>query len=403
MRTPVRPLLTLLLSLALAGSAAADTPPPLATRLDRVIDQAIADQRIVGTVVLVAQDGKLVYHRAAGYADREAKRPMREDALFRLASMSKTLVSATALALVDQGKLTLDEPITRWLPTFRPKLADGREAPITVRQLLTHTAGLSYGFGDPGTDPYLQARVSNGMDQPGLSMEENLQRIASVPLLFEPGTRWNYSVATDVLGAVLIRAGGAPLPTLVERLLTRPLGMAGTGFTVKARDRLAVPYTDASPAPARVDGPRQVNAGEMHFAVDPTRVFDARSFPSGGAGMVGSAKDYVAFLEALRTGKLPGLKKTTLAQMTSNQLGGAAMSTPGLGFTFGASVLLDPELAHTPQSRGTYAWGGAYGHSWFVDPERRLTVVALTNTFPEGMSGAFPTALRDALYAAPTP
>jgi CubicO group peptidase (beta-lactamase class C family) len=403
MRTRIRPLLALLLTLGLTGAAQADAPPALATRLDRVIDQAIADQRIVGTVVWVAQDGKPIYHRAAGYADREAKRPMKEDAIFRLASMSKPLVSATALALVDQGKLTLDEPITRWLPTFRPKLADGREAPITVRQLLTHTAGLDYGFGDPQTHPYILAHVSNGMDQPGLSLDENLQRIASVPLLFEPGTRWNYSVATDVLGAVLIRAGGAPLPTLVERLITRPLGMASTGFSAKAPDRLAVPYTDASPAPSRVDGLRQVSAGPMHFAVDPTRIFDAKSFPSGGAGMAGTAKDYVAFLEALRTGKLPGLKKATQAQMTTNQTGTLALSTPGVGFTFGASVLLDPELAHTPQSRGTYAWGGAYGHSWFVDPERRLTVVALTNTFPEGMSGAFPTALRDALYAAPTP
>jgi CubicO group peptidase (beta-lactamase class C family) len=399
MRTSLRPLLTLLLSLALAGSAAADTPPSLATRLDRVIDQAIADQRIVGTVVLVAQDGKLVYHRAAGYADREAKRPMREDALFRLASMTKTVVSATALALVDQGKLTLDEPITKWLPTFRPKLADGREATITVRQLLTHTAGLDYGFGDTQNNPYFQANVSNGLDQPGLSLDENLQRIASVPLLFEPGTRWNYSVATDVLGAVLIRAGGAPLPQLVERLLTRPLGMDSTGFTVKSRDRLAVPYTDGSPAPVRLDGPRRVVA----FAVDPHRAFDARSFPSGGAGMIGTAKDYVAFLEALRTGKLPGLKKDTQAKLTTPQTGTLALSTPGLAFTFGASVLLDPALAKSPQSKGTYAWGGAYGHSWFVDPERRLTVVALTNTFPEGLMGTFPTALRDALYAAPTP
>ncbi|MDC0711059.1 serine hydrolase [Stigmatella sp. ncwal1] len=399
MHTRIRPLLTVLLALALTGSAAAEEPS-LSTRLDRVIDQALADQRIVGTVVLVAQDGKVIYHRAAGYADREAKRPMREDALFRLASMTKTIVSATALSLVDQGQLTLDEPITRWLPTFRPKLTDGREPPITVRQLLTHTAGLAYGLGEPETDPYLQAHVSNGLDQPGLDLDENLRRIASAPLLFEPGTQWNYSVATDVLGAVLIRAGGAPLPTLVERLITHPLGLTDTAFTVKAPARLAAVYTGERPSPARVDGYRHVPTETMNLRVDPRRAFNPRSFPSGGAGMIGTAKDYLTFLEAVRTGTLPGLKKTTQAQMTSHQLGALQQAAgPGWGFAFGAAVLVDPAQAHSPQSPGTYRWGGVYGHSWFVDPERRLTVVALSNTFPEGMSGAFPTALRDALYA----
>ncbi|EAU65341.1 beta-lactamase [Stigmatella aurantiaca DW4/3-1] len=314
--------------------------------------------------------------------------------------MTKPIVSAAALSLVDQGQLTLDAPITRWLPTFRPKLADGREPPITVRQLLTHTAGLAYGFGEAETDPYLQAHVSNGLEQPGLDLDENLRRIASVPLLFEPGTQWNYSVATDVLGAVLIRAGGAPLPTLVERLITRPLGLTDTAFTVKAPARLAAAYTDERPAPARVDGYRLVRTETMNLRVDPSRAFHPQAFPSGGAGMIGTAKDFLTFLEAVRTGTLPGLKKATLAQMTTNQVGTLRQPTdPGRGFTFGASVLVDPARAHSPQSPGTFHWGGVYGHSWFVDPERRLTVIALTNTFPEGMSGTFPTAVRDALYA----
>src|SRR5690242_9833095 len=154
------------LGLLLSGLAAAEERA-VSARLDAVIEQALADKRVVGTVVLVARDGKVIYHRAAGEADREAHTPLREDAVFRLASMSKPLVSAAALALVDQGKLGLEDPVTRWLPDFRPRLADGREAVITVRQLLTHTAGLSYGFFEPEDGPYHRAGVSDGLDAPG--------------------------------------------------------------------------------------------------------------------------------------------------------------------------------------------------------------------------------------------
>ncbi|MBM7118401.1 serine hydrolase domain-containing protein [Archangium primigenium] len=393
-----------LLGLLLSGGAHAEERP-LQARLDQVIDQALADKRLVGTVVLVAQDGKLVYHRAAGLADREAQTPMREDALFRLASMSKPLVSAAAMALVDQGKLSLDAPITRWLPTFQPTLPDGQPAVITVRQLLTHTAGLSYGFLQPADGPYLKAQVSDGMDAPELGLEENLRRIASVPLSFAPGSRWQYSVAIDVLGAVVAQAAGAPLPKAVERLVTKPLRMPDTGFSVRAKARLATPYTDGKPEPVRMGElqvvPVAANGAAVRFV--PGRAFDARAFPSGGAGMVGTAGDFLKFLEAIRKGGAPVVKPATAAQMMANQVGPLETQGPGWGFGFGGAVLGDPARAKSVQSAGTWQWGGAYGHSWFVDPERRLTVVALTNTSFEGMSGAFPAALIQALYPTPAP
>ncbi|QRK07368.1 beta-lactamase family protein [Archangium violaceum] len=373
----------------------------LAARLDGAIDRALAEKRIVGTVVLVAKDGEVVYRRAAGFADREARRPMREDALFRLASMSKPIVSVAALALVDQRKLSLDEPVTKWIPAFRPKLADGREAVITVRQLLTHTAGLTYGFFESEQGPYHRARVSDGLDldEPGLTLDENLRRIASVPLSFEPGTRWGYSVATDVLGAVVARAGGAPLPRVVERLVTRPLGMSDTGFSVKDAARLATPYADGKPEPVRMGGSHVVPFGGGGIRYAPGRALDRRAFPSGGAGMVGTAGDFLRLLESLREGGAPVLAASTVEQMTRAQVGPEAETQgPGWGFGFGAAVLVDPVKARSPQSAGSYQWGGAYGHSWFVDPVRGLTVVALTNTALEGMSGAFPVELRDAIY-----
>ncbi|WP_163864250.1 serine hydrolase domain-containing protein [Myxococcus eversor] len=389
---------------ATVASAVAVSPESsaLAVSLDPVIDQALADQRIVGAVVIVAKDGEVLYRRAAGFADRETKKPLREDAVFRLASMTKPLVSVAALALVDQGKLSLEDPVTKWLPTFRPKLPDGREPVITVRHLLTHTAGLMYGFNQPVPGPYQKARVSDGLDNPpGLTLEENLRRLATVPLSSEPGEKWAYSVATDVLGAVVASAGGAPLPQVISRLVTQPLGLKDTGFRVGDVSRLATPYVDGEPVPVRMDKTHDIpfGAGVVHYT--PGRALDSRAFPSGGAGMVGTASDYVKFLEALRKGGAPVLKQNTVEQLGSIHVGPESRPQgPGWGWGLASAVLIDPVQAHSPQSAGTWQWGGAYGHNWFVDPRSGITVVALTNTALEGMSGAFPGAVRDAVYAA---
>ncbi|MCO2091198.1 beta-lactamase family protein, partial [Pseudomonas aeruginosa] len=150
----------------------------LAENVDQVIEAAFADQRLVGAVVLVAHRGQWLYRRAAGLADREAGRIMGEDSLFRLASVSKPIVSVAALSLVDEGRLALDEPIADWLPAFRPRLADGREARITPRQLLSHSAGLGYRFLEADADgPYARAGISDGMDLPGFALAENLRRL----------------------------------------------------------------------------------------------------------------------------------------------------------------------------------------------------------------------------------
>ncbi|WP_437737467.1 serine hydrolase domain-containing protein [Sorangium sp. So ce1335] len=390
-----------------APSAA--TPAPrgddaLQRRLDAVIDAATAEGRIVGTVVFVARDGEVVYRRAAGFVDREAGIRMREDAVFRLASMTKPVVSAAALALVDAGALGLDDPVTKWLPEFAPRLADGRPATITVRHLLTHTAGLNYTFGEPEGGPYHRARVSDGLDQPGLSLEENLARIAQAPLLFEPGTAWNYSLATDVLGGVVAKAGGAPLPDVVRRLVTGPLGI-DLAFTVADPQRLAIPYGDASPRPARMADPQAVSLGPAKVTFSPSRALDPRSYPSGGAGMVGTAADYVRFLEALRTGGGKILRPETAAAMTSNQIGKLRVPLLGeaWGFGFGVAVLTEPEQGAAPSAVGTWQWSGAYGHHFWVDPGAKLTVVVLTNTAFAGMVGEFPDAIRRAVHGPAQP
>jgi len=379
----------LLIALALAACSSPGltpaTPPAvvhtdaaLAARVDPVIDKAIAEQKLVGIVMLVARDGELVYSRASGFADREAKLAMRDDTQFRFASMTKPIVTATAMTLVEQNKLSLDDPVTKWLPDFRPKLPDGREPVITVRQLMTHTSGLTYKFLEPAEGPYHKANVPDGIAEPGLGMAEFLKRLGSVPLVNEPGTKWVYSLSIDVLGAVIEKAAGEPLPAAVAHRITQPLGMGDTTFVVTDKARLAWPYGNGTP-PARMTEPFDATEGSMSVRFSPARIFDPGSFPSGGAGLAGTARDYLRFCETLRTGGGRVLKPATVQAMTTNELPAGLMVDAGVGFGFGFGIVLDPAAAKSSQGTGTYTWAGIYGTSFWVDPAAKLTVVILTN------------------------
>ena len=378
----------------------------LSARIDPLLDSVLQQQRLVGAVVLVRQRGHDVYRRAAGQLDREAGTPMREDAVFRLASVSKPIVSTAALALVGQLRLGLDDLVVHWLPYFTPRQPDGTVAAITVRHLLTHTAGLDYGFFQPPGGAYAQAGVSDGMDASRISLENNLRRLATVPLAYAPGTRWAYSIATDVLGAVIEAVTGLPLAHAVAQLVTAPLAMRDTGFVTADPARLAVAYADRAAGEAR---PRRLlDEGEDHlpfldgmagFTLSPARARDAHAYPSGGAGMLGSALDFMRLLETLRQGGAPLLPPALARQLGENQTAAFDLPFwPGRGFGLGFTVLIDPQLAATPEAAGTWRMGGTYGHSWFVDPARELSVVAFTNTALEGMAGPFVMELCQAVY-----
>ncbi|TAL56811.1 serine hydrolase [Pandoraea sp.] len=369
-----------------------------------VLRDALSSQQIVGAVVLIARDGQIVHQRAAGWLDREARRPMREDAIFRLSSLTKPIVSATALALVERGVIHLDDTLQRWLPSLRLRTADGKAATITLRQLLTHTAGLDYGFFQTTGGPYHVARVSDGLADAGLGIDEQLRRLAAVPLSFAPGTVWRYSVGLDVLGEVLARAAGQTLPALVRRYVCDPLHMHDTAFTVRDAERLATPYADGTPPPRMADL-HEVTFIEglagIRFA--PSRIFHSRSYASGGAGMAGSAPDFMRFLLAIANGGGPILQRESARAMMQNQIGPLRIDvepTRSWGFGFGGAVLLNRDLAGERRSNGTWRWGGVYGHHWFVDPGRSLAVTVMTNTAMTGMSSRFTEDLQAAIYAA---
>lgn len=372
----------------------------LAARIDKAVDVALAERRIVGGVVLVSRDGETVYARAAGLADREAGRLAGRDTIFRYASLTKPMVSAAALALAEEGAIDIDAPVTRYLPDFRPRAADGTEPVITLRHLLTHTSGLTYDFMEPPESAYHAQGISNGFDRAGVAMTDNLERIAAWPLNFAPGSAWIYSVSTDVLGAVLAAATGSSLGEVVRAKVTGPLGLADTGFKVTDPGRLAVAYANDEPEPVVMGDGHKVAFAGSPLIYAPSRAFDAASFESGGAGMVGTADDYLKFLETIRTGGGPILKPETNRRLLENAIGEIPVPIlgPGYGFSLGGAILGDPAAAGTPQAVGTWSWGGVYGGSWFVDPGNALTVVVLTNTAIEGMAGVLPGDVRAAVY-----
>jgi CubicO group peptidase (beta-lactamase class C family) len=375
----------------------------IVSRLDAVIDGAIAAERIVGAVVLVARGGETIYCRAAGLADREAGIEMRADAIFRLASVSKLFTATAALSLVSRGELDLDRPITEWLPAFAPTF-QAEPAIVTLRQLLSHSAGLSYGFFEPEGGPLAQAGVSDGMDRSDLTLFDNIQRIARVPLIFAPGSAFRYSLGIDVAGAVIEAATGLALPAAICKLVTGPLGLADTGFALSNRSRLTATYADDTPQPRRMREPDCLPflPGMAGVIMDPSRVFDTEAFPSGGAGMAGTASEVLRLLNVLRQGGGDIMAAGLAAEMARDQIAGIEIEgSPGWGYGLGFSVLRDNKHAGVAEPAGTWRWGGAYGHGWFTDPHNELTVVALTNTAFEGMSGAgrFSADLSRAIYA----
>lgn len=373
----------------------------LSSRVDAAYTSALNDKRLIGAVSVIMKDGEIAHRRAYGLADREASRPMKPDALFRLASVTKPIVTAAAMRMVELGQISLDAAVTDFLPDFKPKLPDGSAPTITLRHLITHTAGLSYDFMQPLDGPYNRLKVSAGADQPGLTMEEELRRAVEAGLTFPPGAAWLYSIGIDVLGAVMMKAAGLTLHQICDRHVFQPLRITDTGFKVADEKRLATPYSNDAPQPLRVPEefkqPFLPNLAPISFSL--ARAFDTKGFQGGGTGMVGSADDVARILDTVRSGGGQVVSKASAAAMMSNQIGPLRIvfdPTGNTAFGFGGSILLNPAATGSPLSPGSWQWGGVWGHSWFVDPTRKLTIVNLTNTMPEGMIGQLP---RDVLAA----
>ena len=366
-------------------------------RLDARLDQYVADGDLPGGVMLILQDGQTVYERAFGWRDVEAQDRMAVDDLFRIASQTKAITSVAVMQLVEEGRLTLDTPLSDIFPEWSQievatRGEDGAVTTerarrrITIRDLLTHTSGVDYGYG-PAREAWGEAGIYGWYflhrDD---SAADVARRMAGLPQAAQPGERFVYGYSTDILGAVVETVTGEPLDQVFRARIFEPLGMTDTDFFVAEdrRDRLAVVYApgEARLEPAAAEPGNWVDHGQGAYADGRPTAF------SGGAGLVSTARDYARFLEAMRRGgELDGariLSQPTVALMTRNHLAEGVYRSEGKGFGLGFEVLLDPGLAGEFGSEGAFGWGGAYHTRYWVDPGYGLTVVYMTQLRPTG-------------------
>ncbi|WP_419839436.1 serine hydrolase domain-containing protein [Candidatus Poriferisodalis sp.] len=413
------------------GSIEAEVEPAEAgfdaSRLDRIathLNRYVDDGRLPGVSVLLTRGGQIAYTHRYGDRDCERSLPVTSDTIYRIYSMTKPIVSVAAMQLYEQGHFQLKDPISRWIPAFaNARVFTGgnvmqyqtREpaGEVTVHSLMTHTSGLTYDFHFANEVDALYRANGFNWGAPG-NLEETCEALASLPLLFDPGTEWNYSYSTDVLGRIVELVSGQSLDDYLVEHVTGPLGMVDTGFEVPPADaeRFAANYTTATlaaRAAAGNTGPsmpayRPDDPGLVRTLMDDPRTSAYLGPPkilSGGGGLVSTMGDYHRFTQMLcNGGELGGARiigRRTLEFMASNHLPGGADLTEcgralfseaafdGVGFGLGFSVVLDPAKAKVVSSKGEFAWGGAASTAFWVDPTEDLTLVFLTQQLPSSV------------------
>jgi CubicO group peptidase (beta-lactamase class C family) len=362
-------------------------------KIDHLTQRYINEGKIPGSVTLVARKGRIVHMTSQGKMDIEANKDMDEDTIFRIYSMSKPITSAALMMLYEDGRFQLDDPVSRFIPSFaRLKVysADGKHTaplrPMTIRDLLTHTSGLTYGFMQ--STPVDAMYREQGVEQSG-SLAEMVAKLADIPLLFSPGTRWSYSVATDVCGHLVELIADTPFDEFLREQIFEPLEMEDTGFSVPDDKvhRFAANYErTAADQMVLADSPES-----SHYLQQPGLL-------SGGGGLVSTIHDYYKFASMLlNQGEFEGtriLGRKTVELMRSNHMpnngdltsmGQAVFSeTPydGIGFGLGFSVMLNPATAQILGTPGEFAWGGLASTYFFVDPTEDMLVIFMTQLMP---------------------
>ncbi len=367
-------------------------------RLRALLQRYVDEGKLAGAVVRIQQDGKPVFSEAVGWRDRESRAPMREDSIFRIASQTKALTSVAVLMLMEEGKLLLDDPVGKHLPEWKTTTVavatpDGGYAvvpakrPITIRDLLTHTAGISYGTG-PAEKAWRDAGLAGwyfaDRREP---VAQVVARMAALPMAAQPGEKFVYGYNTDILGVIVEKLGGMSLQAFFDERLIKPLGMNDTSFYLprEKAGRLAAVYQAGKSGLTRAADADTATAadrfGQGHYLNGPRIAY------SGGAGLLSTAADYSRLLEMLRRGgELDGrryLSRKSVELMVSNHLGGIE-HTPGMGFGLGFSIRTDLGAAGLPGTEGEFGWGGAYHSQYWVDPKERLTVTYMTQLLPAG-------------------
>ena len=366
-------------------------------RLDRLslaLESLVDEGRLAGAVTIVVRRGKIAYREGIGWRDVEAEAPMPSDGIFRIASQTKALASVGVMLLQEEGKLLITDPVGKYLPAFaettvaEPNDDGGYDVvparrPVTIRDLLTHTAGISYGMGPAGIASWQEAGITGwyfaDRDE---TVGDTMARLAALPMDAHPGERWVYGYNTDILGAMIEKISGQTLGEFLTERLFEPLGMNDTHFFLPdgKLGRLATVYSSVGDGSSFEKAPDPGHkVGQGHYVDGPRKAFSA------GAGLLSTATDYATFLQMmLNGGELDGtriLSRKTVESMLSDHLGGIPFR-PGQGFGLGFSITHDPAASGLPGSAGEFGWGGAYHSTYWADPKEEMVVVYLTQIIP---------------------
>lgn len=386
-------------------------------RLERIGDwmrRYVDDGKLPFVETLIARRGEIVFHETVGHRDVENGLKAEPNGIHRIYSMTKPIVSTAIMQLLEDGKLQLDDPLAWHIPelaNLKVLEEDGESTHVaktqpTLHHLLTHTSGLTYGIFDPGPVGKALRKAKIDFSEKHGRLDETVAKLADIPLVFEPGTRWNYGVSTDVLGRVVETASGMSLPEFLHDRIFEPLGMEDTFFAVPSDklDRFSACY-----AKTEDNGIRRIDE------IEDSRYANSVTMFSGGGGLCSTAKDYMRFMEMIRThggkGNDPVLGRKSVELMLMNHLPGdmasmgqsvfSEMPMNGIGFGLGGSVVLNPAKAQVLGTAGEWAWGGVASTGFWIDPAEELSVVHMTQLMP---SSSYPLRreLRTLVYQAMT-
>ena len=365
--------------------------PDRLDRIDTVLQRYVDSGQIAGAVALVARRGKAAYLKPFGQANLADGTPMGTDAVFRIASMTKAITSVAVMMLYEEGHLLLSDSVSKYIPAFQDmQVMDAfseedttyttvpAEREITIHDLLTHTSGISYGFGGPFQAIYQKAGISGGVTSIDATIGEKMKELGRLPLAHQPGAQWTYGLNTDLLGYLVEVVSGQTLAAFFEERIFRPLGMEDTFFYPPSEkvDRLATIYTFSE------EGSLEENADTDRL----NRFYEGpQTYYSGGGGLSSTASDYARFLQMLLNGgeleNVRLLSPKTVQVMTIDQLGEVDFG-PGRSFGLGFSIITDLGATGTLGSEGSYRWGGAFYTDYWVDPEEDLIGVIMVQTIP---------------------
>lgn len=388
-------------------------------RIDKVIQQFVDEKKLNGATAIVVRDGKIVYHKAIGYSNAEKKTPLKKDDIFRIASMTKPIVSTAVMMLFEEGKFLLDDPISKYIPEFKnPQVLDVFNAAdttyttkpakreISIRDVLSHTSGIGYAqIGSAQANAiYYKNRINGGIGTPYSTLKDIVPRLAKLPLFNQPGEAFLYGLNTDVLGYLVEVVSGMPLDQFLKQRLFDPLGMSDTYFYLpeSKQSRLVPLYRQNNEGIFIQDSLISLN-GTFSRDFPKTK---AGSYFSGGAGLSSTAYDYALFATMLCNGGELGnvriLSSASIRMMASNQIGDLLMwgdpdrvNRFGLGF----GVYTEKGEARTPVRAGSFDWGGMFATSFWIDPKSKLVAVIMRNVWPTN-TGDFNEKTKVAVYQA---